>query len=254
MKKILFRLKFYTVTLIRLVYSFLKGGESCVVCGNSCLLIPVCKSCRKEAFRVTTSNNRCENCGKVLISTKETCLECRENPVLVSTDYTMPLFSYRLWNKELLYLWKMKSVRALSGFFALKVAVGLKELGVEFIVPVPPRKGKITKNGWDQIDELCSILENVYGFGVLKLLERTSKKQQKKLDRNERLQTIESAYVMKSDREIEKTLKRGGGCLPGEVCIIDDVCTTGSTLECCAKLLKQYGIKRVGALTLFIVD
>ncbi len=173
-------------------------------------------------------------------------MECRESPVLKSIDKVFPLFSYRLWNKELLYLWKINGVRGLSYFFAGLVSMALKELGLEYIVPVPPRPGKIRKNGWDQIDELCKILKYHHGFKLLSLLERTSVTQQKKLNREDRLSTIKSAYIC-SDKKFEY--------LPEKLCIIDDVCTTGATLETCAQIIKtKFSVKKVYALTLFAVD
>ena len=42
--------------------------------------------------------------------------------------------------------------------------------------------------------------------------------------------------------------------LPQRVILIDDVMTTGITVESCAKALKSLGIKKVDALTVFIVD
>lgn len=172
-------------------------------------------------------------------------MECRDSPVLKSTDKMIPLFSYRLWNKELLFMWKIQGLRALSYFFAGLVSKALKELQIEYIVPVPPRPGKIKKNGWDQIDELCKILKFHYGFKLLSLLERTSSTQQKKLNREERLSTIQSAYVL-SEKVYE--------VLPSELCIIDDVCTTGSTIETCAHIIKaNTTVKKVYAMTLFAV-
>lgn len=254
MESIYGRCKFYFITLIRLLFSLLKGGEHCVICGRKTILVPLCKKCQNEHFKIEPETKRCSCCGKTLISTKDTCLECRTNPVFSSSDYALPLYSYRLWNKELLFLWKIGNVRTLSYFFAGKISKALNKMGVKVIVPVPPRKGKIAKNGWDQIDELCYLLKVFYGFSVLKLLERNSEKQQKKLNREERIDTIGAAYRLKNSEGIKKALKSIGGNLPEEVCIIDDVCTTGSTLECCSKLIKMYGIKRVGVMSLFIVD
>ena len=185
---------------------------------------------------------------------KEKCMVCRENPVLKSTDSVIPLFSYRLWNRELMFRWKMSEERNFSPLFAKLLCEVLRKTGDKVIVPVPPRKGKIRRNGWDQIEELCTFLEKRNGFRVLRILERNTSGQQKKLSRSKRLESIKTAYSMCSVEVLERALKPFNGKLPETVCIIDDVCTTGSTLESCAEILKKEGIKTVNAVTLFTVD
>lgn len=185
---------------------------------------------------------------------KEKCMVCREKPVLTSTDRVLTLFSYRLWNRELMFRWKMLGERNFSPLFANLLCEVLRKMGESVLIPVPPRKGKIRKNGWDQIEELSIFLEKRYGFRVLRILERKSTGQQKKLSRSERLESIKTAYTMAAPPVLERALKPFSGRLPEQVCIIDDVCTTGSTLESCAQLLKAAGIKKVSAVTLFSVD
>ena len=41
---------------------------------------------------------------------------------------------------------------------------------------------------------------------------------------------------------------------PEKVILVDDVFTTGSTLEACCQALKSAGVKKVFCVTLFIVD
>lgn len=197
---------------------------------------------------------RCVSCGKELISTMDNCMECREEVIAPHADLIFPLFSYRLWNKQLMFLWKSEEVRALSLFFASELKLVLKTLGFKIIIPVPPRPGKIQEKGWDQIDELCNILEFRFGFKILRLLERNIREQQKKLDRLERFQIIKKGYALTSSKIIERELKKYKINLPEEVCLIDDVCTTGSTIESCAGILKNIGIKKVYVVTLFKVD
>lgn len=255
-KKLFFELKQLFITAFRLLYSFIDGGNECAVCSGFTFFSPVCSDCMKKFFSVENlmKAKRCACCGKELLSLKDICLNCRTNPVLKSTDTVLPMFSYRLWNKELMFRWKMQEERVFSPVFAKLLSEVLKICGEKVIVPVPPRKGKVRKKGWDQIEELCEFLEKRYGFIVLRILERNSKEQQKKLGRTERLETIKSSYSLKNADEIQRTLKRFGGFYPCRVCIIDDVCTTGATLESCAEILKKEGIKTVNAVTLFTVD
>lgn len=256
MNKFLFELKQFFLTAVRLFYVYLRGGQRCVVCGSKTYLRPICDSCLEKHFSVqkALTVERCIYCGKQLISTKGTCLKCREERVLMHTDKVLPLFSYRLWNKELLFKWKISGYRMMSSVFAELVSKALIAIDVNVVVPVPPRKGKIQKNGWDQIDELCTFLNLRFGFGLFKVLERNSTEQQKKLNRTERLETIKNAYSVCNAKTLSKALKPFNGIIPEKVCLIDDVCTTGSTIECCARLLKEIGVKNVTVVTLFIVD
>lgn len=256
MKKLLFELKQFIISAFRFLYTFIDGGNECAVCSGLVFFSPVCRHCQTSFFSVDFifESPRCACCGKELVSAKGLCLKCRENPVLKSTDKVFPLLSYRLWNKELMFRWKIQGERALSSIFARMIFKALKRLGEQVLVPVPPRRGKIRKNGWDQIEELCSFLEKRYGFIVLRILERKSKQQHKKLNRSERLESIKSSYDICSEAVRQKELKKTGGKLPERICLIDDVCTTGATIESCAEILKKEGVRTVNAVTLFTVD
>lgn len=212
-------------------------------------MVPVCGGCKEKFYSIPeVCSGICRICGKQLISEKELCMECREQVVLEQVDGMFPLFSYRLWNTNLLCRWKLEGERAISGFFAELVNERLsqirKEKGDFVIVPVPPRPGKIRKEGWDQIEELCTFLEFRYNWKVRRILQRHTNVQQKTLDRSQRIEMIGKAYSMR-DKVID---------VPENVCLVDDVLTTGSTIQCCAKELKDHGSKRVYGVALFSVD
>ena len=234
---------------IRFAASFFLQDYRCVVCSKDSGRSPVCVECREKYFSVVEPvSSFCSVCGKRLVSEEGTCMECRESPLLMHADSVYSLYSYRLWNETLLCRWKITGDRGISFFFAERLSARLKVLfGSEkmpVIVPVPPRPGKIKKKGWDQVDELVSLLHVFYGFQVRYILERKSGTQQKTLDRNERLDTIGKGYSVRKD------VRR----LPQKVCLIDDVLTTGATAESCAIKLKAAGVQKVFVLTLFSVD
>lgn len=236
--------------------SYLHGGYECLICGKKTFHFPICKKCRNDYFSVEKSlkKERCSICGKELISIKNKCMECRESQTLFHLDKMVPLFSYRLWNKNLLFLWKIEGMRIFSKFFCDLVYQALILERIDYVVPIPPRPGKIRENGWDQIDELCSFLQAFYKVKIIRLLERKSKIQQKKLDRNERLSSIESSYYLVSQKKIKKIMKKEAALKEKRICLVDDVCTTGATLESCSKILKDFGLTYVSAITLFNVD
>ena len=242
---------------MRLALSFVAGGNACAVCGGQAGVIPLCGACEKRCFAEPPcgEGERCSVCGKTLISERGVCMRCRRERLLVHTDAVFPLYSYRLWNSLLLFRWKIQGERALSPFFAMRAASALKKLPKRcVVVPVPPRPGKIRKKGWDQIEELCRFLEYRYGYEVCRILERRTAGEQKRLGREARLESIGKIYALKSEKKLKKELKRFGGKVPKNLCIVDDLFTTGVTIESCAAVLKSAGAEKVFAVTLFIAD
>lgn len=244
-----FRLIYFFKKYISLFFAFLGCENVCPVCYQKCKSQVVCPTCQKRNFKILEDESLfCSKCGKILVSEKNICLLCREKTFFESVDKAFPLFGYRLWNIELLCRWKMKGERQFSAFFAellMKKIISLeKKYGSIIVVPVPPRKGKIRKQGWDQVDELCNILSCIYGICVMKILQRNSLVQQKKLDRNERLFSIGKNYSVLPD------VKN----IPQRIFLLDDIITTGATVESCAIALKKAGCREVFAISLFVVD
>ena len=249
------RFTFIIKDYLRLLLNWAFGSGCCIVCGKETVYGDICKKCRQELLlkaKETSSLERCSVCGKILLSENNICMDCRKERIIFSCDKVFSIFPYRVWAKNLMFQWKMLERRGLSPFIAMLCSNAIKtQFGTEchFIVPVPPRNGKIRKKGWDQIDELCRYLETNYGYKILKLLKRKGNIQQKKLARKERLENSAEKYSLS-----EKALKLKRENLPQRVILIDDVMTTGITVESCAKALKSLGIKKVDALTVFIVD
>lgn len=239
--------------------SYITGGSTCIGCGSGTLSLPLCKSCQAvlrnyQSFKIPCKSefhfkSRCKICGKILVSEIDECSQCRENSSKKNAIAYFPLHSYRLWKKDLMYSWKTENVRSLSFFFAELINSAInslkKDRNLEFdsIIPVPPRPGKIKKKGWDQVDELCSILKRKYGFKIEYPLERYTRQEQKKLTKDQRINGKGSEYGLR--------LKKIEG---KRVLILDDVITTGATIKKCAFLLKSAGVKEVYGMSLFMVD
>lgn len=249
-----FLITFYCKLVCRLFFTLLKNGNYCEICGKRIFRSLICETCFQNVFLEKISSARITKLTSSDCNEKEnTIVHMKNESVLTSIDGLMCLFPYDLWNKNLLFKWKIKGERNLSYLFAEIVHLALMNNGIDTIVPVPPRPGKIKEKGWDQIDELCNFLNVFFGIRILKLLERKSKLQMKKLNREERLKMSESSYCLKSECDLEKELKKNKGIFPAEVCLIDDVMTTGATLENCGTCLKEGGVKKIVAVTLFKV-
>ncbi|MCL2265815.1 MAG: ComF family protein [Treponema sp.] len=223
--------------------NFLFPSE-CAVCGGSLLGIEeikysLCDECTASIKQIPGS--KCCICGKPLISEIHTCLSCR-NSEGRSYDRLWVLFPYAGKYRKLLAKYKFSKNLSLADFFAKEIINVLEDdvkLKEAIIVPVPPRKGKIKSSGWDQIDYLLKRLKKLSkGLIIRRCLMRKKSKVQKELNRAERLSNLKGKIYLREPP-------------PKTVLIIDDVITTGSTMEVCAEVLKQGGAEKVYGLTIF---
>lgn len=228
-------------------FSFFLRNDKCVICSQKTHLLPLCSNCDKKFLTFNNSIQRCSNCGKSLVSEENLCTDCRENPVINSIDRIIPMFSYRLWYKELLFKWKIQGYRKFAYIFSKKILKIYNEYFSDYvIVPVPSRPGKIKNQGWDQINDLMKYFKVQQDVKIMNLLVRTETEQQKKLNRTQRLAHKGTSYIL-NKKFFEKKL-------PNKVLVIDDILTTGVTLENCALTLKNAGVETVCAITVFIAD
>lgn len=212
----------------------------CVLCGRGLLeeadrAYPLCGECEEDLPRIR--GERCPICGKPLVSERGLCMRCRDRSFAFDSAY--PLWEYSGKIKDLLISYKIRGVRPLARFLASRVYDRLREgYPGTVLVPVPFRKGKIRKTGWDQVEDLARSLER-RGVPVMRCLERAEGASQKTLDYSARMSNLTG-----------KIRVRKGAKAPERVVLLDDVLTTGATLSECARVLKAAGTRRVDALVL----
>lgn len=239
---------FETTVFLRKMIYFAVAERKCPVCDEKTSSL-LCDKCREwTEFGGKIHGERCGQCGKLLISEKDYCCDCRKyekNHFFLDRNFA--IYPYHLRGKKLLYLWKIRKNRILGELFSEKIMEVKKSFFSDFpIVPVPPRPEKIIREGWDQILDLSYFLQYRYKMPILDYLIRTEKRQQKKLSKKERLEN--------NDRYKASPLLTAAKTKPETVVLLDDIYTTGATLENCAKVLKENGIKNVYGITLFIVE
>lgn len=101
-------------------------------------------------------------------------------------------------------------------------------------VSVPMHWSRYMIRGFNHVDLLTSWLSRRLGVDIIKPIWASWSRRQSKLTKVKRLKNREHAFVLRS-----------GILLPKTVILIDDIISTGSTANACAKILKSAGVERV---------
>lgn len=218
----------------------------CPVCGE--IAMPkghlICPTCKSKVKLV--KEPRCKKCGKSLvIEEAEYCYDCiKKNH---SYESGISLFEYDDVMKQSIYGFKYKNKREYADYY-IDEFIGLykKEIlnwQAEILVPVPLHKSRHLQRGFNQAEVLAKKIGKELDLAVdTKLLIRSKKTvAQKGLDNKERAKNLQDAFHI--DKKVVQYKK---------VILIDDIYTTGSTIEACTKVLKMNGVGEVYFLSLCI--
>jgi ComF family protein len=108
------------------------------------------------------------------------------------------------------------------------------------LVPVPLHPKRLREREFNQAEILCQELSRTTGIRVFSpLLRQRYTTTQTQLDRRGRRQNLRDAFVPGKNRDVTNM----------NLLLVDDVLTTGSTLDACAAVLLEAGARSVRALT-----
>lgn len=220
---------------------------TCPVCGE--VLKPpgmICKGCLDKLSYITEP--RCKKCGKQIDGMeREYCYDCSHKNH--EFKHGIAVFQYNEAIKKSIYRYKYHNKREYSLFYGKEIASlynGLIQYwNVDAVVPVPLHKAKQRKRGFNQAEVLAKEVAINMNLPMDKHLLIRIKKTipQKELSHRERKMNIKEAFMINPKRK---------ACVYKKILLIDDIYTTGSTLDECAKVLKKYGVDEVYFITLAI--
>lgn len=133
--------------------------------------------------------------------------------------------------------------------------------GRAVVAPVPLHKRREAERGFNQASVIARIVADTLRLSFADdLLSRTRfTLQQAKLSRKERIKNVRGAFQIASDKSVrtasDKSVSDGNVTVAsriagGTIILVDDVYTTGSTMQECARVLKESGAIEVVGFTL----
>jgi ComF family protein len=141
--------------------------------------------------------------------------------------------------KALIWQLKFNHVRSAAREAAVLMAACPPTKEFDWLVPVPTAPSRIRQRGYDQTLLLARAVSRLTGVPVLPALARQGSSRQVGATRRERQQQLADAFWLRLPKAVPDA----------RLLLVDDVITTGSTLEATARLLLAGGAAEVSALT-----
>lgn len=186
--------------------------------------------------------NHCMKCGKPVKDEEECCMDCKEKNTTYLYGRAVFLYDHNM--RSSISRFKYHGRQEYAGYYAYemykKFEDWMKYIRAEALIPVPIHKERYRQRGFNQAELIAKELSYLSNIPVLSgfLLRVKNTMPQKDLSDKERIQNLHEAFqIALSQEKLYKELK----C----VIIIDDIYTTGSTMEICSQILKKWGIEKI---------
>ncbi len=213
----------------------------CPVCGD--IVRPrgrlICPECAKRLSYV--SGATCLKCGKELTCQEgEYCLGCSRRQR--TFDQGIALLNYTEVSSASMAQIKYENKREYLDFYSQEILLRFGEriarMNADVLMPIPVHPSRKRARGYNQAEELARRISRQTGIPIsVDVLIRIRKTlPQKELTAQERLKNLEQAFAVRQEA-LEPWMR--------SVLLVDDIYTTGSTMEACARVLKRAGVRQV---------
>ncbi len=201
---------------------------------------PLCEPCLQEALII--EDNSCVYCGKRMRDdSRTTCGQC------AGMRYYARVYSaceYEGLIRDKLLEFKFKGRKQLARALTWLIIEKLKmtnNLNFDIIVSVPVHYAKMNERGYNQSELIARRLADYYSkpLSTHSLVKSKPTESQSKLDKRDRNVNVRGAFeLIDADKITGK-----------KVLLVDDIITTGATVNECSRVLIEAGAKEVYVVT-----
>lgn len=222
---------------------------ACAGCGLPGTLL--CERCASDVARIDPTS-ACSRCGAPCLAGdaygraaagRAVCAECGDRPFAFSAARCAAQLEPPV-SRAIVALkdgGERRYAGVLGGLLAEAADGWLR--ADDALVPVPATPAAVRRRGFDHALDLTRALGATTGLHVLGLLRSAPRCDQRSLGRGERFANRLGSFDLAPD------VLAGREPLPARVVLVDDVLTTGATLDAAARTLRSAGVGEVRALT-----
>ena len=203
--------------------------------------IQICNPCNKSLSYIGSLT--CTGCGGNLDTALDICSDCLSTTRSWRKAFTVYEFSGRA--REIIHRLKYKGETALVRFLGFALFESLTNRcnmrDYTYICPVPLHPFKVMRRGFNQSSLIAIELSKFSDTPVANLLKRVRwTSPQTHLTRKDRLKNLRKSFKIKKKVDLKNM----------NIIVVDDVLTTGATLEACVRVLIDAGAQAVDIVTL----
>jgi ComF family protein len=222
----------------------------CRICGELLVdsrRVPICLKCFDAFERMPATI--CEICGCPLFGLQQKEEQPRICPACQDKTYGFDCArSFAIYQGPLvraILLLKFEQIEPLGVWFAEKLAEVVASQGDRFaadvVVPVPLHRQRERERGYNQAALISRPLAKRLRLPhkALLLMRTKARPDKRILTLEERWESVRGAFATRPGSQVDNL----------RVILVDDVLTTGATLDACARALREAGAKSVVALT-----
>ena len=202
--------------------------------------------------------NKCPVCGIIISYNSLICKPCMSKiknlnlkrelfKIKNESVYCVAPFKYDGLIRQAILRFKFKGKISNSAFFAYMMSQTIKKYysDIDLTTFVPISSTRKMKRKFDQSEILSEKISKIINVPWINTLEKTvDNAEQHNLERSDRAKNILNVYKVVNKENIKGK----------NILLIDDVCTTGSTLKECAKMLFENGAKTVRCAAITMED
>lgn len=203
-----------------------------------------CGDCQKQIVRIT--DDHCMQCGRpIRDSMEEYCEDCKKSRHFFYRHKALYLYQGEM--KSAMYRFKYGNRREYARTYAAEAArrygAWMREMEISAIIPVPLYEKKKKIRGYNQAELLAEELGRLSHLPVYRnlVIRIRNTRPQKELNDVERKNNLKNAFKIQQI-----------GVKLNHILVVDDIYTTGSTLDGVTKVLLEGGAERVCGLSVCI--
>ena len=214
---------------------------SCLACGRECkdTNTLICEDCKNVLIKI--SGYVCEKCGNPLPHGQRVCDECKTTEHIF--DKARAVYIFDDLSSKIVYRLKYYGNKYTANHIAKLLISPMLEFGeINYLVPVPLHEQRLKERGYNQSELIANALGELTSIPVLTnvLIRKLNTETQTGKTKAERAANVVGAFAVLNKNAIKDK----------NIVLLDDVFTTGATVDECARVLKRAGAKKVYVLTL----